>query len=158
MGFRERLEEAAGRQGPTAIGDLLGISKQTVHRWMKGAEPSLETLFQVADKLNVDPRWLATGHGAKRPAAPQTSGLGPSEADLLARYRGSDPRWQLAIRLLSYVATEEQGEVAHDVNMVLARVFGKSPRDIKFISDERAAAAIGQAPHVAARQKSRSRT
>ena len=35
-------------------------------------------------------------------------GLSAAEADLLSRYRSSDPRWQLSMRLLSCIATEKQ--------------------------------------------------
>lgn len=79
---------------------------------------------------------------------PATADLEPPVADLVARYLESDPRWQLAIRLLSYVASEDQPEVAGDVNVILAKVFGKHPTDIKYVSSKRVRQAYGDAPHV----------
>lgn len=161
MNFSERLKKACDHSGigwsQTAIGRALGVSKQTAERWMGDGKPSADTLFAVADKLKVDARWLATGEGEmlRKPAA--ASELEPHEDDLIARYRIADPRWQLSLRLLSYVATEEQHEVAGDVNIVLARIFGKRPKDIRPVPNKAVERAYGMAPHVAARKRERER-
>jgi hypothetical protein len=72
---------------------------------------------------------------------------------LIARYRAADPRWQLSLRLLAALATEDQFEVARDVNVVIARVFRKNPAEIRYASNERVAAAFGKAPHVKAKER-----
>lgn len=153
--FSDRLKKAAKyakvEWGQTSVARSLGLEKQTVDRWFGTGEPKPAMLFHIAETWHVDPRWLATGEGEML-SRPVARGLLPHEEDLLARYRDSDPRWQLSIRLLSYVATEDQKEVAGDVNIVLARAFGKHPQDIKYVSNRRVAAAVGVAPHVAARK------
>lgn len=80
---------------------------------------------------------------------PASSDLKPHEEDLIARYRTADPRWQLSLRLLSHLATEEQIEAATDVNMVVARIFGMKRKDLRPPTDKYVAQKIGTAPHVA---------
>jgi transcriptional regulator with XRE-family HTH domain len=165
MKFSERLKSACAKGGiewsQTAIGRALGVSKQTADRWMGDGQPSAETLFGVADKLRElgvayplsDPRWLATGQ-----AAPNEPADAPrDEMELTARYRNADPRWKLALRLMAALGTEDQVEFATDVNMIIARIAGKKPADIRYAANERVAEAYGPAPHVAARNKERSR-
>lgn len=63
--FGERLRQAADKKGipyeQTKIGNYLGVPKQKVDGWMNGSLPRADTLFEIADKLGADPRWLATG-------------------------------------------------------------------------------------------------
>jgi hypothetical protein len=115
----------------------------------------------VADKLRAkgvahpfsEPRWLATGEQASAGSAAVNGDLSASERDLVARYRNADPRWQLALRLLAALGTEEQVEFATDVNVIIARILGKKPADVRYASNERVAAAFGEAPHVTARKQ-----
>lgn len=74
--FPERLRRACLYAGvaysPTKIGHHIGENKQTVHAWMHaGSLPRADTLFMMADKFGVDPRWLATGEGPGPGAAAQ---------------------------------------------------------------------------------------
>lgn len=66
--FGERLRQSAEKAGvaysQTAIADYLGVRKQNVDGWMKGSLPRADQLFDMADKLKVDPRWFATGHNS----------------------------------------------------------------------------------------------
>ena len=156
--FLERLERAAGWQhihwGQTSVGKSLGISKQTIDQWFKGNIPGVETIFLISDRWSLNPRWLALGEGDPKPSAPaKESDLEPSEIELLRRYRDSDPRWQLSLRLLSIISTEEQFELAGDVNTLIARIFGKKADDLKYPSDKKVRRIIGDAPHVLARKK-----
>lgn len=50
-----------------------GVSRGTVHGWFDGRPTNLRprTLFAVADALNVEARWLATGEGPMTKRASQ---------------------------------------------------------------------------------------
>lgn len=69
--FRDRLKLAAKHAGveygQTAIAISLDLKrKQTVDRWMGDGMPSVKMLYRIADKWDVDPRWLGTGRGDSR--------------------------------------------------------------------------------------------
>lgn len=148
--FRERLKEAAKHIGveysQTAIARSLGISKQTVDQWMAEVRPSAEMIYLIADKWKVEPRWLQIEQGEMVAHPSAKADLGPDEQILLTRFRSSDPRWQIAIKYLAYVATEEQLEVASEVNMIIAKALGKHPRDIKPIGDTRMREILQKSP------------
>jgi transcriptional regulator with XRE-family HTH domain len=145
--FPDRLAQAATHakveHSPTALGKFLGVNKQTAATWMSGSLPRADKLFEYADRFGVDARWFATGQGDMLARAP-LEGLPAEEASLLDRYRSSDRRWQLSLRLLSMVATERIDEVAESVNMVLARIFAKP---IKPVADERVEQALATSRH-----------
>lgn len=65
MDFGDRLRQAAEGLGipykQTPIAHYLEVRKQNVDAWMNGSLPRADQLFIIADKLKVDPRWLATG-------------------------------------------------------------------------------------------------
>lgn len=147
--FAGRLEIACSDAGiafsPTAIGDLVEMRRQSAALWMQGSLPRADVLYRLADALRCDSRWLATGHGDRRPK-PVSSDLAPSEEDLLARYRGADPRWQLALRLMAALATEDQIEFAADVNVIIARLLGRRPKDLRYPSDAEVEKKIGLPP------------
>lgn len=107
--FSDRLMMAAQQAGvpykQTALGDFLGVNKQTVDVWMNGSVPRADTIFDIADKLRVDARWLATGAGEMIAAVPD-SAIGPQLRDLISRYEAAGPRWKLSIRTLARIATE----------------------------------------------------
>jgi transcriptional regulator with XRE-family HTH domain len=155
-GFSERLKRASSRLkvewGQTSLGAFLGVSKQTAERWMGEGQPASDRLFDIADRLGVDARWLATGSGDMLPK-PSSSDLTAMEAQLMDQYRRADPRWQLSIRLLSGLAVEDQLEAATDVNVVIARVLGMKPKDLRYPTDREVARKLGKAPHVIAREK-----
>ena len=71
--FTKRLREALALHGvewgQTAIATFFDIPKQTADRYMGGSEPRPAKLFEMADRLGVDPRWWATGQGMMRSAA-----------------------------------------------------------------------------------------
>lgn len=171
--LKQRMEIILNDQGikQADLVKVAGVSKGLVSQWLNGQ--TLTMGYDAATRINrrwgytVD--WLINGGGRKFDEAMATTAearlegadesvqLSTEEEDLIARYRSADARWRLCIRLLSYVATEEQNEVAGDVNVILARVFGKRPRDIRPVSNKAVAAAYGDAPHVAARKKERAK-
>lgn len=159
MDFPERFRRAAAHAkvpwSPTKIGESLGKSKQTVDRWMKGTNPRPAELFVVEELWGVSAKWLATEEGPMlaRVAGAGEDGLTEEERLLIKNYRAAEPRWQLSLRLLSYVATEQQNEVAGMVNVIIAKAFGKAPQDIKPIGSRRVRKAYGDAPHVRRRRE-----
>lgn len=162
MTFKERLQKAAAHArvawGQTAVANSLGLAKQTVDRWFSGGEPKPAQLYVIADKWGVDPRWLATEKGQMLQGPAQGNGLLPAEAALLTQYRHADPRWQLALRLLAGLAVEDQLEAATDVNVIVARLVGMKPKDLRYPADTEVAKKLGKARHVVDReQKERSR-
>jgi transcriptional regulator with XRE-family HTH domain len=160
--FPDRLMKAALHKkvaySQSALATFIGgVNRQTVDTWMKGSLPRADKLFEMADKFGVDARWFATGIGDMLPPPRRTvptagNDLAPQEEDLIARYRGADPRWQLSLRLMAALATEEQLEFASDVNYIIARLQGKKPTEVRYASNARVAAAFGEAPHVAERK------
>lgn len=154
----ERIKLARLKAGVTksALSKAARVSPSAVTQWENGDTKTLKSasLLAAAKALNVNYDWLATGKGDAVSEPPtEHSTLTPEEADLVERYRSCDKRWQLSIRLLSYVATEDQYEIAGDVNIILARLFGKHPQEIKYVSNRRVEHAFGKAPHVAKREK-----
>lgn len=150
-GYPERLRAAAAHAkvdySPTALGKILGVNKQTAATWMAGSMPRGDKLFQHADKLGVDPRWLATGRGDMLARAPLPAEMPPEEISLLDRYRACDSRWKLSLRLLAMVGTEDMDEVAESVNLVIARIFAKHPSAVRPVSDERVEQALSSSRH-----------
>jgi transcriptional regulator with XRE-family HTH domain len=69
--FSERLADAMqeAKINAAALAAAVGVSQSAVSQWLSSTVKSLkpEHLFSVSDTLNVDPRWLATGHGDRRP-------------------------------------------------------------------------------------------
>ena len=64
--FAKRLREARLAAGLTQeqLAHACGVTNRAVSAWEKGRASDIlaENLFAAADKLGVDPRWLATGH------------------------------------------------------------------------------------------------
>lgn len=144
----KRLREAKGLS-QEALAKLVGVSYQSVQEWESddGTAPSRKRQEKVAAALGVTVAELMVG-GAVQEAAPTSAEFTPDERALIARYRAADPRWQLSLRLLAALATEDQIEVATDVNVVIARIAGKKPAEIRYALNERVAEAYGTAPHV----------
>lgn len=64
--FATRLREAMQGASINAFARKAGLSASSVHRILHGGEPSLSTVFQLADAANVSANWLMTGRGAQR--------------------------------------------------------------------------------------------
>lgn len=77
---------------PAELAKKAGVSKQLVHGWIKSSSDQISTdlLFQVADALEMNPRWIATGKGSPTPPAE----MDPDEAECIHLYRNLkvDPR------------------------------------------------------------------
>lgn len=59
--FSENLKTIRTRRGLTQqkLADILNVSQNAVHNWESGKrEPNMETIREIADKLNVDAWYL----------------------------------------------------------------------------------------------------
>jgi len=67
----ERVAEALADAGikPIELARMAGVGRATVSLWMSGHTKKLEgpNLTKASRALGVDPHWLATGEGRKRP-------------------------------------------------------------------------------------------
>lgn len=84
MDFSERFRWARARAEVTQqqIADRCGISNRTISAWERGQADGIlaENLYCVADFLQVNPRWLATGQESPE----RESALGDAFAELPA--------------------------------------------------------------------------
>ena len=77
----------------TAVSDACGISVQAVYAWKRGEVKNLQgnNLFSLADLINFNARWIATGKGPERPYADE------KEKALLDLYRACDERGRATV-------------------------------------------------------------
>lgn len=96
-----RLKMALGERTADWIGQQLGVSRNTVSRWMndRGAEPRRAYVLQWAMATGVNAQWLEKGE-APRPDGPEGA---PQQR---VRRQGLEPRtqWFRASRLLATAA------------------------------------------------------
>lgn len=83
-GFSGRLREALGQRTGAEVARAAGIAPQTLDAYLKGAVPSADRAFAIADALGINVRWLIKGEGPPREA-------GESDAEWLIL-----PRYDLA--------------------------------------------------------------
>ena len=71
--FLERFNAAltvhlgADAMSPTKVGEFLGVNKQTAARWLAGGKPTPPMLYRIADKTQVNARWLIADEGTMEP-------------------------------------------------------------------------------------------
>lgn len=122
---------------PQSVGTFLGVDRRKAAVWMEGGLPRADKLFEFADRFGVDARWFATGKGEMLPQPAGQEGLPPHEELLLERFRVADPRWRLSLQLLAALAVEDQIEFATDVNVIVARIAGKKPHELRPVGNKR---------------------
>jgi hypothetical protein len=60
--YRTRVGQAIQKiGGPGATVRALGVSRQTVNRWLHGAQPSVYWLKKLAEHADVELAWIAGG-------------------------------------------------------------------------------------------------
>ena len=66
-GFAGRLRSAIGMRKPAEVARAVGVAPQTLDGYLKGAMPSADRAFTLAQELGVNPLWLVIGNGPQRP-------------------------------------------------------------------------------------------
>lgn len=127
---------------PAFSGELIRLYEKGENNPGEDARAALAKVFGKTEAYIM--------YGVEAGVQRQESELTADERALIARYRQADPRWQLSLRLLAALATEDQIEAATDVNVVIARIMGKKPAEVRYASNEAVAEAFGKAPHVVA--------
>lgn len=93
--LQERLIQLfdADPRTDSAIGDMLGVSKQTVSAWRNGSRsPKKSMVVKIAHHYNTSEEWLM-GWDLPTPGAPaNTVTLNNEEMSLLLAYRAADDR------------------------------------------------------------------
>jgi transcriptional regulator with XRE-family HTH domain len=59
--FADRLREAIGARSRREVAASALIPESTIRNYERGSEPTLSKLVALADALDVNPEWLATG-------------------------------------------------------------------------------------------------
>lgn len=123
------MREARDKRGMTQaqLAELAGTSQAVVSALEKRDSKTSEQIFELADALRVNPRWLQTGHGvsgleAESWASPAVESA--DEAALLADYRAASDGWKLTTRLFVRTKPEDQPELSRDMNILLTTIFG----------------------------------
>lgn len=62
--FAARLKLAIGERSQAKVSELTGVPKGSIGAYLKGQMPTARVLFNIADGLEVEARWLATGEGS----------------------------------------------------------------------------------------------
>jgi transcriptional regulator with XRE-family HTH domain len=65
VGFSDRLKAAIGSRTAAEVARSVGIAPQTLDAYLKGAVPSADRAFTLADVLGVRVSWLIRGDGPR---------------------------------------------------------------------------------------------
>lgn len=124
-----RVKIAREKRGLTQakLAELASTSQAVVSALEKRDSKTSEQLFELADALRVNPRWLQTGQGES--GLESESWQAPTlesadEASLLADYRSASDAWKLTTRLFVRTKPEDQPELSRDMNILLTTIFG----------------------------------
>lgn len=65
MRFEQKLKSLMGSKGisPSVLASSLGVTRQTVHNWLNGAQPKEEVLIKLCEFFQVTPATLVYGEG-----------------------------------------------------------------------------------------------
>ena len=74
IGFSSRIKELIANDSLASFSQNLNISVGSVRNYLSGGLPAADTALKIADKYNVNIRWLITGEGEKeKKSTPQPS-------------------------------------------------------------------------------------
>ncbi|WP_298851329.1 helix-turn-helix transcriptional regulator [Sphingomonas sp. SCN 67-18] len=126
--FGDRLRDSSKDAGfPTvaALARRLNIVEQTLSNYWKGKRfAPADLLFEIADVLSVNPRWLVTGFGERQLPPELTSNYEDDVAALIHDFRSMES-WQRAA-LLSMAGTI-RGRNVIDIEDVRRGAFKNEP-------------------------------
>lgn len=129
MNLGGRVKEARTKRGlkQAQLAELAGTTQAVISALEKRDSKTSEQIFELADALRINPRWLQTGHGVS--GLESDSWTSPSvessdEAALLVDYRAASDGWKLTTRLFVRTKPEDQPELSRDMNILLTTIFG----------------------------------
>lgn len=107
MGFKERLVQARGKLSQTALGEMLGSSKQTISHWENGRyEPNITQIQKICDVLDCTAEWLVMGRSPES-LPPDAIKEGKFYASLSP---DAKKKWQTMRALIVDAASDKQVE------------------------------------------------
>ncbi len=133
----QRVKKAREKRGllQRQLANMCGMPEDSgqaiISALEKRESKTSEYLFELADALKVNPRWLQTGEGVdglegEWRATPE---LPKDEAQLIADYRAASDAWKLTTRLFVRAPPEDQAELSRDMNILMTTIFGKAVGD-----------------------------
>jgi len=105
--FKERLKEVKSTQTLRGFSSKCGISEATLRSYLAGETyPTLDRLMQIAAGAQVDPTWLAFGHGASVAADENPTEMGDYALVPLydAQCSAGDGAWNENCQVLTHLA------------------------------------------------------
>lgn len=117
----QRIDAVKG--GSAEFARALEISPQRLSNWRTRGIPA-SALPRVAAQLGitVEAYLAASGRPVSRAEQPRAAYLTNDEQQLLEHYRRATPNWQLTLRLLAKLPSEEHTTVSSSVNVLLAKI------------------------------------
>ncbi|MDY0006513.1 MAG: PAS domain S-box protein [Spongiibacteraceae bacterium] len=108
-GLRLKVALAGAGVGVGALATALGVSRQTVHRWLKGEGLGEQRIDDLANALGIAREWLLYGDTAQSESSPPERGLVPArgpDAGFLQREVCGDGRLDHSFRAARLVCWE----------------------------------------------------
>jgi transcriptional regulator with XRE-family HTH domain len=106
--IRERREQLGMKPADLALAASCTISAVLQWESNKTKNLKLDNLFRIADALNVEPRWLATGKGPQEPLKQWEIKIEREEALALAELRKALPEWRRYVLSLAFQMTKHE--------------------------------------------------
>lgn len=124
----------------------LVVGQTTVGRVERAVHAAdIETIEALGKGLGIEPwQLLVPDLDPSAPPSISEDALPADERQLLRDYRAASDSWKLTVRLMARLEPADQPQFSHDVNILMAQIFGRDP-----VPDSRVEAAYGTAPHVA---------
>lgn len=125
----------------------LDVGQTTVGRVERAVHAAdIETIEALGRGLGVEPwQLLIPGLDPAAPPSINEDALPADERQLLRDYRAASDSWKLTLRLMARLEPDDQPQFSHDVNILMAQIFGRDP-----VPNHVVEKAYGEAPHVAA--------
>lgn len=118
LGLRIKKSRVSKGLTQDQLASKASCTKGAVSQWEKGDVKNLriERLYQVADALGVEARWLATGHGPQ--SIPKDGGLFSleiGEAEAVSRLRNAIPKWRRYVISLAMIDDQARQQLFLDM-------------------------------------------
>lgn len=116
LGLRIKNARSEKKLTQQQLADKSHCTKGAVSQWEKGnvVNLRLERLFEVADALGVEARWLAIGVGPRYRAAKGVA-VELEEGEALSRLRGALPKWRAYVLSLAMTKDHKKQQLFLDM-------------------------------------------